>query len=184
MNKLKAFTLSLILTLTALAFAPSQANATNWAGEKFQVTKYFCGTTAGTGNHSGVNPSNCLPIVDETIFTIEAKSVIEHVYMIITTAITGTTDLDIGDGNSGNGFLDGSLSLTFATPGVYGYQADLAGSYLRATGLTTSPAASLKQNYYTPQLKFYSASTPMLMDVTTANTAGAFQVVIEGYKYK
>ncbi len=183
MKNLKHLLLGAAIAL-AILITPTQSNAatTGWAGEKFQKVIYFCGTTVGTGNHSGINPANCMPIVDGTIATIEAKSVVEHVYVIITTLLTGTSDLDIGDTNSSNGFVDGSASLTLGTVGVYSYAATVTGSYLHTSAAVTSGGTG--QQYIVPQAKFFATADPVLLDVTTANTAGAFQVVIEGYKYK
>jgi hypothetical protein len=182
MKTFKTITAALMLALSLIALTPKTANATVWAGDKFIKVLYFCGTTVGTGKATGTDPSNCLPIKDETIFTTEAKMLITNMYMVITTTLTGTTDIDIGvTADDADGFFDGSLALTALTPGVYGWDAKLKGAYLRVQTAGVTDAADI---YVVPQAKYYTAATAIAMDVTTANTAGAFQVVIEGVKFK
>ncbi len=185
---MKSYKLAAIVALvfSILTLTPSVAHATGTpkthvAGAHFTDVVYICGTTLGTGKHSGKDPSNCLPFADETIYTIEANTLIEKVYGVVSTIISGTTDIDVGVSGTSNGFIDGSVSLTLGTVGVYGWDAKSAGSLLR---VQTAGATDVGDIYVVPQAHYYASATDMLMDITTANTAGAFQVVIEGFKFK
>lgn len=135
--------------------------------EKFTKVIYF--TAAGAGDNGGASYSNAKSMAaDNTnVWLIPAGTLIEKMYVIIDTAITGTTNLDFGDDDDPDGFVDGSLSITLGTPGLYGYDSDKVGAYLQEAGVV--------------QGKFYSASgKEVKMDLTTAGTAGAFRLVIEG----
>lgn len=177
MKKLIISVLALLALTTQAAYA-----AGGFAGEPFQKVVYVCGTTVGTGDASGRDASNCKPFADTDLWAIPAKTLISRVYSVITTAITGTTDLDVGDDDDQNGFIDGSLSLTLGTPGMYGWDAKVAGGYLR---VETAGASDATDIYVVPSAKYYSAAgKEVKLDITTANTAGAIQVVIEGYRFK
>lgn len=185
MNKLKVFALSLVTALMLTIMTPNVSSAsapTNWAGEKFQNVFYICGTTVGTGKATGTDPSNCLPFADQDLMAIEAGTVIDKVYTIITTLITGTTNFDVGDDDDADGFVDGSLSMTLGTVGMYGWDAKLAGAYMR---IQTAGATDAADIYVVPSAKYYAAAGKEIkLDITTANTAGAVQVIVEGYKKK
>ena len=110
---------------------------------------------------------------------IEAGMVIEKVYAINDTAITGTTVLEVGDDDDPNGFIVDTI-VTLATPGMYGYSAKVAGAYLRTETAGGTDAADI---YVVPNAKYYSATgKEVKLNVTTANTAGKFRVVVEGYR--
>ncbi len=148
--------------------------------QKFQKVIYLNGA-AGLGDASGSSASNAKAFVDADLWAIPAGTLIEKVYVIITTAITGTSDLDIGDDDSANGFVDGSGSLTLGTPGMYSNNAKVAGSYLR---VETAGATDALDIYVVPTGKYYSAAgKEVKLNVTTTNTGGAAMVVIEGMKY-
>ena len=146
------------------------------AGQKFQKVFYFA--AGGTG--SGESQSNPLSMAADnaTVWDIPAFTLIEKVYCVLTTAVTGTTNFDIGDDDDADGYLDSSLSVTLGTPGVYGWNAKVAGAYLRVeTAGATDPA----DIYVVPGSKFYTAAGKELkMDLTTAATAGALKIVVEG----
>ena len=146
---------------------------------KFQQVVYFGGTTVGLGDASGKDASNAKAIADDTVvWNIPAGCLIERVYVIIDTLLTGTTDLDVGDDDDADGFVDGSLSVTVGTVGMYGWNAKTAGAYLRVQTAGATDAADI---YVVPNAKYYSAAgKEVKLDVTTANTAGAFRIVIEG----
>lgn len=146
--------------------------------EKFQQVKYY--EHGGKGDFSGKSADNAAKILDGDIMAIEAGTVIEKVYVVITTAITGVTNLDVGDDDDADGFVDGSLSVTLGTAGMYGWDAKNAGAYLR---IQTAGATDAADIYVVPNAKYYSAAgKEVKLDVTTASTAGAFQVIVEGYK--
>jgi hypothetical protein len=140
-------------------------------GVPFVKVIHLYGTDTGG---SGASYESPLPFVDGDLWAIPAGTLITHCYAIIDTAITGTTDLDVGDDDQSDDFIDGSASLTLGTPGMYGYDTKVAGAYLKTTTGST--------DYITPNAKFYSAAGKELkLNVTTANTAGRMRVVVQGY---
>lgn len=162
--------------LVALVATPkAEAQAVKVAFQK-QVHFAVTGCAAGNAGSSYAAPK-CFGDVD--VMAIPAGMVIERVYAIIDVAITGTTDFDIGDDDSANGFLDGSLSLTIGTAGMYGWNSKVAGSYLRVQTAGATDAADI---YVVPNAKYYSAAgKEVKMDATGAATAGQARIVVEGY---
>lgn len=145
--------------------------------EAFRQEFYF--KHGGSGDNSGISSDNAKTMVDGDIMAIPAGMLIEKCYVIIDTLITGTTNLDVGDDDAANGFVDGSVSVTLGTVGMYGWNAKVAGAYLRVETAGATDAADI---YVVPNAKYYSAAGKELkLDVTTASTAGAFRVVVEGY---
>jgi hypothetical protein len=62
---------------------------------------------------------------------------------------------------------------------MYGWDAKVAGSYLRVQTAGATDAADI---YVVPSAKYYSATgKEVKLDVTGSNTAGAARVVIEGF---
>lgn len=133
----------------------------------------------GTGD--GKSASNPLPFTDADLMAIPAKTVITNIFVVITTGITGVTNLDVGDDDNPDGFIDGSLSIAdLSVAGMYSYDAKLAGAYLRVETAGATDAADI---YVVPTAKYYSATGKEIkLDVTTASTAGACVVVVEGYR--
>lgn len=146
--------------------------------EKFHVVKYYA--HGGLGDGSGKSPDNAAAIVDGDVMAIEAESLIEKVYLRITAAITGTTALVVGDDDSANGFILDQAG-NFATPGLYSWDAKGAGAYLRIQTAGVTDAADI---YVVPNAKYYAAAgKEVKLDVTTASTAGAFEIHVEGRKF-
>ena len=170
--------LSFLIALAALSVMPLNALAATWSGESFSKTVYY--EYGGKGSKSGLDAGNAKAIADSTVMAIEAGMLIEHVAVVLDTAVTGSTALDIGDDDDADGFVP-TASITLATPGLYGWNAKVAGAYLRVqTAGVTDPA----DVYVVPNAKYYSAAKSMLLDNTTANTAGKFRVVVQGHKVK
>lgn len=121
--------------------------------EQLHVVHYAHG---GTGGGSAVAPK---PIVDGDIIALPAGFVVSGVDVIVTAAVTGTTQIDVGDDDDQNGFVAAAtLTLNALSVG--------AGAYL---------ASGAK--------KFYPAAGKELkLDVAGASSAGAFKVVLKGYK--
>lgn len=166
----------LILIAAALIAGSAQAQV-GFPGEPFQKIKYYA--FGGTG--SGESASNPASPVDGDVFAIPAGTLISRAYVIVDTAITGTTNLDVGDDDDADGFVDGSVSVTLGTPGMYGWNAKVAGAYLRVETAGATDAADI---YVVPNAKFYAAAgKEVKLDVTTTNTAGAWRVVVEGYYF-
>lgn len=146
--------------------------------EEFKHVKYYA--HGGLGDGSGKSADNAAAIVDGDVMTIEAGMVIEKCYLFIDTAITGTTVLEVGDDDDPNGFIL-DQAANFATPGMYGWNAKLAGAYLRVETAGATDAADI---YVVPNAKYYAAAgKEVKLNITTASTAGAFRVVVEGMKH-
>lgn len=174
MNKFFAAMFGLVASLLFSSISLAQVG---FPGEKFTTVKYYA--FGGTG--SGDSASNPASVGDKDVLAIPAGTRIDKVYMIVDTAVTGTTDVDIGDDDDADGFVDGSLSLTLGTPGMYGWNAKVAGAYLRVQTAGATDAADI---YVVPNSKFYSAAgKEVKMDATGTITAGAFRVVVEGYYF-
>lgn len=146
------------------------------AGKRFVKTFWF--EHGATG--SGESESNPLPIAtNATLWDIPAGTVIDKVYTVITTAVGGTTDYDVGDDDNADGFIDGSASLTIGTPGMYGWDAKVAGAYLR---VETAGATDAGDIYVVPNAKYYAAAgKEVKIAVTGSSNAGKFAVIVEGY---
>ena len=134
----------------------------------------------GKGNGAGSGPANAAALAtNANLWAIPAGAVIKKCYMIIDTPITGSTDIDVGDDDDADGFIDGSLSLTLGTAGMYGYDAKLAGAYLRkqTAGVTDPADIDVVEN-----AKYYAAAGKEIKSVVTgASTAGKARIVIEGF---
>ena len=169
--------LTCLAILAALFAIPNQVSAATFSNEKFVKVFYF--EYPGKGSQSGLSAGNAKAIADTDLMAIEAGMVIEKVYAINDTAITGTTVLEVGDDDDPNGFIVDTI-VTLATPGMYGYSAKVAGAYLRTETAGGTDAADI---YVVPNAKYYSATgKEVKLNVTTANTAGKFRVVVEGYR--
>lgn len=123
--------------------------------EEFLKVKYYAYGASGSGA-SAADPASP---VDGDIMAIESGMVIEDVHVIVTTSITGATQLDVGDDDDQNGFV-AAATLTAGQP-VVG-----AGAYL----------ASGAKKYYSADGK------EVKLDMTGTVSAGAFIVKVKGYK--
>lgn len=178
-------TLALSAIIVAImSFAPKSTHAAvGVQGECGQKIFYFYGPN-GKGSASGLDAGNAKAIADTDIMSIPADTVIENVYVVIDSAITGTTAMQIGDDDSAGGFM-APATFTLGTPGVYGYSAKEKAIH-SATYLATSTAGtSASELYIVPQAKYYSAAGKEIkIDTTTTNTAGQFRVVVDFCRLK
>lgn len=167
----------LITLILALCFvAPAMADG-GFQKEKFSIVVYLA--YGGSASNTGLNPASPKPFADGDLWAIPANTVIEKVYTVIDTAITGTTNLDVGDDDDPDGFIDGSLSVTLSSEGMYGWNVKTGGAYLRVETAGATDAADI---FVVPNAKFYSATgKEVKLDITTTNTAGKARVIIEGY---
>lgn len=167
---------SVVLALGML-FSASASAAGPFVGERFQKVIWFNGPS-GTGSLSGLSASNAKAIADDTaVWSIPAGTVIEDVRVIIDTALVGTTQVDVGDDDDANGYVDGSIGVTEASTGINPASQRLGGAYLQSTGSGAS------DNYLFPAVKYYSAEgKEFRLDITGTNTSGAFRLVITGYR--
>jgi hypothetical protein len=147
------------------------------SNEKFRRVFYLedGGTGDGSSNDAPLDMANG----SQDLMSIPAGCVIEKVYTIVDTAVTGTTEIEVGDDDDQDGFVDGSLSMTLNTPGMYGWNAKVAGAYLRVQTAGATDAADI---YVVPNAKYYSATGKEIkVYCTTASTAGKVRVVVEGF---
>ena len=166
--------IALLLPLLGFISQSAYADISGFKNECFKETVFLSGTATGGSGKSYSSPK---PFVDGTLMTIPANTLINRVYMVVDVAITGTTDLDVGDDDDADGYIDGSLSVTLGSAGLYGWNAKLAGAYLRVQTAGATDAADI---YVVPNAKFYSSAKSLLLDATTTNTAGKARVVVEG----
>lgn len=169
-----------LMTMFSLLFVGNLAFAGSGGpvGAPFVKQLYVkFGGSATAGGDSYDSAKSCA--ADGDLWDIPANVLITKVYMVIDTAITGSTNMDIGDDDDADGFVDSSLSVTLGTAAVYGWGVKTAGAYLRTETAGATDAADI---YVVPASKFYAATGKEIkMDLTTACTAGRFRVVIEGF---
>ena len=163
-----------VLTL----FFMNTAFADGSIGEPFHKEIYvkYGGSALNSGS-SYAAAKSCA--ADGDLWAIPAGTLITKVYIVVDTLLTGTTDIDIGDDDNQDGFVDGSLSVDVGTVGVYGWNAKTAGAYLR---VETAGASVAEDIYVVPMSKFYSATGKEVKnDIYTACTAGRYRVIVEGF---
>lgn len=153
--------------------------ALGFAAQRFQKVLYFA--FGGTGDGSSAQAPLGLAADNTNLMDIPAGTVVDKCYVIVDTALAGTTNFDIGDDDDADGYFDSSLAANLAVAGMYGHNAKVAGAYLRVeTAGVTDPA----DVYVVPNQKYYGAAGKELkMDLTTAATAGALRVVVEGSRH-
>lgn len=120
----------------------------------------------GTGSGNGADAANALPIASGDLWAIPAGTVVENVYVVITSAISGSTALNVGDDDDADGYVP-TASVTLGTAGMYGNDPDESGAY----GVDSGGGRSHK--YYA------AAGKEVKLAVTGASTAGAGYVVID-----
>jgi alkylation response protein AidB-like acyl-CoA dehydrogenase len=164
------------LIMAATMALPTHANALGFGKEPFQKEIYV--SAAGGGSKSGMSKSNPMALAtNAAMWAIPANTLINKVYVVIDSAITGSSAVNIGDDDSSNGYVP-TAALTLGTPGMYGWDAKGAGSYLR---IQTAGATDAGDIYVVPNAKYYSAAGKHLtMAVTGAATGGTMRVVVEG----
>ena len=139
------------------------------AGKEFLEIFYFAFGGTGSGNSSG-NPA---PLVTKDLMDIPPGLLVRDVWVIVDVAVTGTTAVDIGDDDDPDGFVP-AASITLATPAVYGVSPDKRGVYLQDGGMAGDQM---------PRWKYYTAASTgkeIKAAFTTANTAGALRVFVQG----
>lgn len=151
---MKLLTILSLMTMSLMASPPQKV--------PFQHQIYL--EYGGKGAATGVNPQNAAAFTDNSaLWTIPANTVIEKLYFVVDTAITGTTDIDLGDSGSSNGLFDGSNWPTLTSTGMKGHVPASAGSYL------VSAAA-----------RYYPVASALAIDVTGTNSAGKARIIVEG----
>lgn len=125
--------------------------------ELCQMTVYVA--HAGTG--SGASAQDPLPIAAQDLDVLPEGFVAYDATFVLTTAVTGTTAINIGDDDDDDGYVD-ALDITYATPAAY----PGSGVYV----------ASDAEKHYVDETK------TLKMAITGASTAGAGVVHVKGYR--
>ena len=169
----------LILVLAMLIATNAFAVDTGVPNRKDVFTKVIYFEHGSKGSSTGTSPDNAIGLIDNYLWEIPADTVIEKVYVVIDTAVAGSTDLDVGDDDDADGFVDGSSSVTIGTAGLYGYDAGNAGQYL----MVDKGVIGGTGNFRSAKPKYYSAAgKTMKATVTGTSSAGKGKIVVEGYR--
>jgi hypothetical protein len=131
--------------------------STGFKGEMWEASYYVAHGASGTGA-SALDPAAIA--TNASLLTIPAGVVITDAAFVVTTAITGSTAIDVGDATDDDGYVD-ALDITLGSAGANG-----------GTGAYVNAAAE----------KLNAADTALALAVTGASTAGAGYVKLRGYK--
>jgi len=173
-----------LMVAMILTFAPHSSFAGSGGGVNEPFVKTIYVKYGGSASNSGTSydaAKSCA--ADADLWDIPAGAMITNVYVMIDTAVTGSTDLDIGDDDDPDGFVDGTneLAAALGTPGLYNMNAKVAGAYLRVQTAGATDAADI---YVVPRSKYYAAAGKEIkQDITTACTAGKYRVIVTGFRY-
>ena len=128
------------------------------AGQLFMHRK--CYAAGGTG--SGASAGDPASAADSDVMAIPARSVIDQVQVVVTTAVTGSSpQINVGDDDDPNGYVedaDVTEGSTGASIGSGAYP-DAGPKYYSATG---------------KEVKFDAGGTI---------SAGAFCIIVKGYRF-
>lgn len=116
--------------------------------------------TDGASGNTGKSAADPKPITStDSLIDLPAGTVVEHVDVVITTALSGVTEMELGDGSDDNGFA-ASGDITYGTAGAYRG----AGAYISGAN------------------KYYAAGDAMDLDVVGSAASGACVVRVKGYR--
>lgn len=147
------------ISILALVAFIGQAHATDGATNRTFMHKK-CFAAGGVG--SGGTQADPAAIADGDILVLPARTLVHNVEVIVSTAVTGSSpELLVGDDDDNDGYA-AAADVTEGSAAVY----NGAGAYL---------AAGAK--------KYYSATgKEVKFDLTGTASAGAFCVVVRGYR--
>ena len=132
----------------------------------------YLSTPSGSASGTSSDNANAMD-VDADLMTIQPGMVIENAYVIVDSAVSGVTAVELGDDDSASGFLPTASTSTYlATPQMLGWNSTAKGTYLKDA--SSNPAA-----------KYYSASgKEVKLNATgTLSGSGRVRVVIQGYNH-
>lgn len=179
MKSLCSFVFGIVFLVLSFAAFLSPAHADGWVGRKFHQEVFVAFGGNGTNGSSPQSAIKCDAAngTSLNLWAIPAGALIERVYVVVDTAITGTTAINVGDDDGSSSFVP-TAAITYATPGVYGWDAKSAGAYMR---IQTAGATDAGDIYVVPNSKYYTVGTKTVKAAITGNcTAGRWHVVIEG----
>ena len=130
----------------------------SFKNEEFVELVYL--DTDGVAGNSGKSAQDPKPIVSaDGLIDLPAGSVVEHVDVVITAALSGVTEMELGDGTDDNGFA-ASGDITYGTAGAYRG----AGAYISGAN------------------KYYAAADAVDLDVVGAAASGTCILRVKGYR--
>lgn len=116
--------------------------------------------TDGSASNTGKSAADPKPITStDSLIDLPAGTVVEHVDVVITAALSGVTEMELGDGSDDNGFA-ASGDITYGTAGAYRG----AGAYISGAN------------------KYYSSDDAMDLDVVGTAASGSCVVRVKGYR--
>ena len=116
--------------------------------------------TDGASGNSGKSADDPKPITStDSLMDFPAGTVVEHVDVVITTALSGVTEMELGDGSDDNGFA-ASGDITYGTAGAYRG----AGAYISGAN------------------KYYSSADALDLDVVGTASSGTCVLRVKGYR--
>lgn len=124
-------------------------------------------TSTQSAAYSGADYTTAKGFYDSAaLFTIPGGCVVEQMYVVVDTIVSGITLFRLGDSNDAAGFIS-SASSPLASAGLLYYDLTSKGAYLKINSSI--------------QAKYFSADTAVALDVTGTATAGKIRVAAEGY---
>ena len=159
--------------LAFLALSSVTAFASPVTKSPFEKVIYLSSAVNATQSsaNSGVDYKNPKGFFDGDLWNIPAGTVIEDVYQIIDTTVSGLTGFQLGDDDSASGFVTASLY----SAGLQNYTLGQKGAYFRSTLGDMAGATQRVAKYYS------AAGKELKLDVTGTASAGKVRVVIRGY---
>lgn len=116
--------------------------------------------TDGASGNSGKSADDALNFASKDgIVELAAGSVVTSVDVVVTTALSGVTEMEVGDASDDNGFA-ASGDITYGTAGAYRG----AGAYISGAN------------------KYYSVATDVNLDVDGSASSGTAVIRVEGYR--
>ena len=121
--------------------------------------------------NSGVDYKNPKGFFDGDLWSIPAGTVIEDMYLIVDTSVSGLSAFTVGDDDAATGFITASA----LSAGLNNYALGQKGSYFRSTAGDLAGATVRTAKYYS------AAGKEVKLDVTGTASAGRARLVIRGY---
>ena len=130
----------------------------SFKNEEFLELVYL--DTDGASGNSGKSAADPKPITStDSLIPLPAGTVVEHVDVVITAALSGVTEMELGDGTDDNGFA-ASGDITYGTAGAYRG----AGAYISGAN------------------KYYATADYMDLDVVGTASSGTCVLRVKGYR--
>lgn len=124
----------------------------------FKNNEFMCVVHyAHDGGGSGASADDAKSIASGVMFNVPEGVVVTDAHVNVSTVVAGTTAIEVGDGTDADGYVT-SANVTLGTVGLYVG----SGALLNA--------------------KIYTAGDTIDLAATGASSAGAFEVVVRGYR--